>query len=72
VDQHVFICEDVSLHITISIGLTGVVAEDKNGVSLIGRADKALYEAKAAGRNRIFLASDNSSIYSHASQDGPE
>jgi PleD family two-component response regulator len=52
--------------------LTGAIAEDKNGVSLIGRADKALYEAKAAGRNRIFLASDNSSISSHAGQDGPE
>ena len=61
VEQHVFICEDVSLHITISIGLTGIVAEDKNGISLIDRADKALYEAKAAGRNRIILASDNSS-----------
>lgn len=72
VDQHVFTCEDVSLHITISIGLTGVVAEDKNGVSMIGRADKALYEAKAAGRNRIFLASEKSSISSHVSQDGPE
>jgi diguanylate cyclase (GGDEF)-like protein len=72
VDQHVFTFEDVSLHITISVGLTGVVAEDKNGVSLIGRADKALYEAKAAGRNRIFLASDNSSISSHTSQDGLE
>jgi diguanylate cyclase (GGDEF)-like protein len=72
VEQHVFTCEDVSLHITISIGLTGAIAEDKNGVSLIGRADKALYEAKAAGRNRIFLASDNSSISSHAGQDGPE
>ncbi len=72
VDQHVFTCEDVSLHITISIGLTGVVAEDKNGVSMIGRADKALYEAKAAGRNRVFPASDNSSISSHTGQDGPE
>lgn len=72
VEQHVFTCEDVSLHITISIGLTGVVAEDKNGVSLIDRADKALYEAKAAGRNRIFLASDTSSISSHVDQDGPE
>ncbi|WP_459945434.1 sensor domain-containing diguanylate cyclase [Desulfocastanea catecholica] len=71
VDQHVFTCEDVSLHITISIGLTGVVAEDKNGISLIDRADKALYAAKAAGRNRIFLASDNASISSHASEDCP-
>lgn len=59
VEQHVFICDDVSLHITISVGLTRVVAEDKNDISLIDRADKGLYEAKAAGRNRIFPASDN-------------
>ena len=72
VDQYDFTCEDVSLHITISIGLTGVVAEDKNGTSLIGRADKALYEAKAAGRNRIFLASDNSSVASHVNQDSSQ
>ncbi len=72
VDQHVFTCEDVSLHITISIGLTGVVAEDKNGASLIGRADKALYEAKAAGRNRIFLASYNASVSTQVNQDVPE
>jgi len=71
VDKHVFTCENVSLHITISIGLTGVVAEDKKGISLIGRADKALYEAKAAGRNRIFLTSDNSSVSSLVNQDGP-
>jgi len=69
VDQHVFTYEDVSLHITISIGLTGVVAEDEKVTSLIGRADKALYEAKAAGRNRVFLASDNSSVASHVKQD---
>lgn len=68
VDQHVFAYEDVSLHITISIGLTGVVAEDQNITSMIGRADTALYEAKAAGRNRIFLASDNSSVASHVKQ----
>ncbi len=65
VDKHVFTCENVSLHVTISIGLTGIIAEDQNGISLIGRADKALYEAKAAGRNRIMLASDNSSVSSH-------
>ncbi len=72
VDQHVFTCEDLSLHITISIGLTTVVVEDKKSVSLISRADKALYEAKAAGRNRIFLALDNSSVSTHVNQDGSE
>ncbi len=59
VDNHIFAGEDVSLHITISIGLTGVIAEDPNSMSLISRADKALYEAKAAGRNRVFRALDN-------------
>lgn len=58
VDQHIFNGENVSLHVTISIGLTSVVADDPDGMSLIGRADKALYAAKAAGRNRIILASD--------------
>ena len=72
VEQHVFTCNDVSLHITISIGVTGIVAEDKNDASLIGRVDKALYEAKAAGRNRVCLASGKSSVSSHVSQDDPE
>jgi diguanylate cyclase (GGDEF)-like protein len=72
VDEHVFTCEDVSLHITISVGVTRVTSEDSNGVSLIDRADKALYEAKAAGRNRINLASDNSPDSSPVSQDGLE
>ncbi len=72
VDQHSFTWQEVSLHITISVGLTGVAAEDKDGISLIGRADKALYEAKAAGRNRVVLASDNASMSSHVGQEEPE
>lgn len=59
VEQHVFVCEDVSLHVSISVGATGIIAEDHDGVSLIGRADKALYEAKAAGRNRIAPSPDS-------------
>ncbi len=43
----------VDLPITISIGLA--VTEDKQETtsSLLGRADEALYAAKAAGRNRV-------------------
>jgi len=72
VDQHIFTWKELSLHITISVGLTGVTEEDKDGISMIGRADSALYAAKEAGRNRIFLASDNASIPSHVDQDEPE
>ena len=58
VERHTFTNEEVSFHITISIGLTSVVADDHNDMSLIGRADKALYKAKAGGRNQVVLASD--------------
>lgn len=72
VDQHGFTYEDVSLHVTISVGVAGITAEDDKGVSLIGRADKALYEAKAAGRNRIAPDSVNAPVSSPVSQAGPE
>jgi predicted signal transduction protein with EAL and GGDEF domain len=36
--------------LTLSIGLTEAVAED-DAVTLIARADKALYQAKSDGRN---------------------
>ena len=39
-----------NLPLTLSIGLTEAVVED-NAVTLIARADKALYQAKSAGRN---------------------
>jgi diguanylate cyclase (GGDEF)-like protein len=54
-DQHVFVCGDVSLRATISVGVAGIFEEDTSSTELIGRADKALYEAKAGGRNRVEL-----------------
>jgi diguanylate cyclase (GGDEF)-like protein len=39
--------------ITVSIGMTSNHADDANLDVLLGRADKALYMAKEAGRNRI-------------------
>ncbi len=39
-----------NLPLTLSIGLTEAVVED-DAVTLIARADKALYQAKSAGRN---------------------
>ena len=53
--------QDIELHITISIGVTGVVSVDDTDNSLIGRADKALLEAKSGGRNRVALSSEHPS-----------
>jgi diguanylate cyclase (GGDEF)-like protein len=42
--------------VTISAGVAGMIPGDTPG-SLVGRADRGLYEAKAAGRNRVVLKS---------------
>ncbi len=42
--------------ITISIGCAAITAHDRDIEELIERADRALYAAKAAGRNCIRLA----------------
>ena len=42
------------LSITVSIGITSLMSKDDNIDVLLSFADKALYEAKNAGRNRIF------------------
>jgi two-component system cell cycle response regulator len=48
------ISEDLDLHITISAGAASLKADDDpKGVSLLGRADQNLLQAKFAGRNRV-------------------
>jgi diguanylate cyclase (GGDEF)-like protein/PAS domain S-box-containing protein len=44
------------LHFTVSIGVTSLVSKDDNLDVLLNRADKALYEAKEKGRNRVCVA----------------
>jgi diguanylate cyclase (GGDEF)-like protein len=52
-----------SMPLTLSIGLTEAVPED-DAVTLIARADKALYQAKSAGRNcrRVVTADTTGSV----------
>ena len=39
--------------VTISLGVASYPADGEDGLALIGRADRALYEAKQKGRNRV-------------------
>jgi PleD family two-component response regulator len=41
--------------LTASFGVSGWLAADKNREHVLQRADHALYEAKAEGRNRVVL-----------------
>ncbi|GAB6197611.1 hypothetical protein PAGU2595_029540 [Lysobacter xanthus] len=41
------------LRVTISLGVTSLIARDAGLPELLARADEALYQAKAAGRNCI-------------------
>ena len=51
---------DESIKITISMGVSSFPEDSKDLDELIENADKALYEAKKQGRNRICLASQKS------------
>lgn len=56
--------EFYNINVTVSIGVCHINAGTTGMESLFSRADKALYEAKASGRNRVILWK-NSSTYSH-------
>jgi diguanylate cyclase (GGDEF)-like protein len=48
--------------VTISIGITGLVAGITRSEEIIKRADEALYEAKGAGRNKTIYQNDDGSF----------
>jgi diguanylate cyclase (GGDEF)-like protein len=41
---------------TLSVGISGIECSDDDVMTLFNRADKALYEAKKRGRNRVVIA----------------
>ena len=47
--------EGVTIGVTISIGVATFPEHGRDIQSLVGRADKALYRAKASGRNRVCI-----------------
>lgn len=48
--------EHGTIHITVSIGASIAIESDRDIEDVIERADRALYEAKATGRNRVVVA----------------
>ncbi len=48
--------EDVTLQLTVSIGVATLEGKADEVQAMIARADKALYEAKNSGRNRVFAS----------------
>ena len=47
---------DVSVGVTVSIGVATSGSEDRSAMSVLERADAALYVAKHNGRNRFSIA----------------
>jgi diguanylate cyclase (GGDEF)-like protein len=57
-DAKISLGHGLPLSITVSIGITSLMSKDDNIDVLLSFADKALYAAKNAGRNRIFNIQD--------------
>lgn len=51
--------EDVVVPVTVSIGVAALQASDETADQSLSRADRALYEAKAQGRNRVVVAGES-------------
>jgi diguanylate cyclase (GGDEF)-like protein len=53
VEQASFLWSDQKLQVTVSVGASSVAGPSDTDEQLLKRADDALYEAKAGGRNRV-------------------
>ncbi len=53
VEKIEFLHKDNPIQITVSIGVTHILPEDKDHETIFNRVDMAMYEAKNSGRNRV-------------------
>lgn len=58
VDEELFVVtgQDEPIHITVSIGVSSTAKSGYSSEKIFESADKALYEAKASGRNKVIIA----------------
>jgi diguanylate cyclase (GGDEF)-like protein len=56
--QHSFILDEVSIKLSISIGITTASQAGESVTQLFQKVDQALYQAKAEGRDRVVTWSD--------------
>ena len=56
VEGHHFVYENKQIVVTISLGVAERAVQEKNWEVLFDRADKALYQSKKTGRNKVTLA----------------
>jgi two-component system cell cycle response regulator len=56
IESHQFTLDDVSVHVTISIGIAAAPGHGRDIKTLVAAADRALYRAKETGRNLVCIA----------------
>ena len=56
IEAFLFVLDDVSIHVTISVGIAVAPGHGTDIKTLVGAADQALYRAKETGRNRVCIA----------------
>jgi diguanylate cyclase (GGDEF)-like protein len=62
-ERHVFVTDGLSLSLTISVGgASWTPSDDQEIPDLLARADRALLDAKRAGRNQIQIATEDVTV----------
>ena len=55
-DYAVQVSDEITLNITVSIGIANFPEHAQNRIELVDAADQAMYDAKEAGRNLVKIA----------------
>ncbi|PKH00034.1 sensor domain-containing diguanylate cyclase [Paraglaciecola sp. MB-3u-78] len=56
VEKYIVVYDEINISFTVSIGISGFKHTYKDSTQWLDMADKALYQAKAAGKNQVLLA----------------